>query len=75
MVKLLRCRKAGSFEIIKVINIKFEYHKLKTWIKILSKFHNLISNNFRDIGRHGRAKSDRDLYMTANRNLVRFARS
>ena len=36
--KLLHCQKAHSFQTVKYINPEFLYHKLKTGIKIMSKF-------------------------------------
>ena len=47
--KCLRCREAHSFQINKGIDPKFWYHKLMTWIEIVSKFYAIIFYTFREI--------------------------
>ena len=49
--KRIRYRKAHSFQAIKDINPTFLYHKLKTSIKIVLKFHVPIFYTFGEIGR------------------------
>ena len=82
---LLRWRKAHSFQTIRDIDLKFWYHKLKTWLKILSKFQVPNFHSFwkiicqRSLG-SSRAGSvwmstRRPMYMTANRNFVCLAHS
>ena len=39
ITEITTLQKAHSFQIIKYIDRKFWQHKLKTWMKIVSKFH------------------------------------
>ena len=55
--KLLSCRKEHSFQNFKDIDPKFRWHKLKTWIKIVSKFHFPILYAFRKIDRQRALRS------------------
>ena len=75
---MLPCREAHSFQTIEDIDLKL--------MKIVSKFHVPIYNNFREIGRHWTLRTGRAgpkmtiklystflndlIYMTANRNFV-----
>ena len=47
--KWLRCRKAHNLQTVKDIDLKFQQHKLKTWMKIVWKFHVSIFYIFRVI--------------------------
>ena len=63
---------AEGFQIMKDIDSKFWYHKLETWIMIVSTFHVPIREILSEIEavkeRHGRAGSD--LFVGLNESAI-----